>query len=116
MKVRYTKVIFGLILLLSFAVPNIAAGMPADVELTPDSTQYIEIPLTALTDVDHLAPPATEVSAQIGCNKAVFVDEQNPATNMNGGANRAYLRVGIGPEFGGELWTLLSFSQTQALM
>ena len=110
MKVRYTKVIFGLILLLSFAVPNSAAGMPADVELTPDSTQYIEIPLTALTDVDHLAPPATEVSAQIGCNKAVFVDEQNPATNMNGGANRAYLRVGIGPEFGGELWTLLSFS------
>ena len=111
MKACYIKVIFSLFLLLSFVLPGSVAGMPIDIELlTDNSVRVIEIPLTgALADVDPLAPPPSEVSTEVRCNKAVYVDDQNPTSNWNSGAQRAHLRVGIGPEFGGQLWTLLSF-------
>src|SRR4030042_563740 len=105
------KVIFSLLLLLSFVVPGTAAGMPAEIETPPDNATYmVEIPLTGAAEApEPSAPPPSEVSVNVSCNKAVYVDEQNPTSNWNSGAQRAYLRVGIGPEFGGDMWTLLSF-------
>ena len=41
---------------------------------------------------------------------AVYVDEQNPTAKYNALSQSAHLRVGISPEFGGEMWTLISFS------
>ncbi len=109
------KVIFSLLLLWSFIVPGTVAGMPAGVETPPDGAVYVvEIPLAgALATNDPQAPPPVEVTVNVKSNKAVFIDEQNPSTNMNSGSQRAYLRVGIGPEFGGELLTLLSFSPVE---
>jgi len=111
MKTNCAKVIFTLLLLLSFVMPGSAAALPADVELPTDNPTYvIEIPLADITEaVEPAAPPTSEVSVEARCNKAVYIDEQNPTTNRNSGAQRAHLRVGIGPEFGGEMWTLLSF-------
>jgi hypothetical protein len=95
--------------------------MPADIKSPPkNSIHVIEIPLTEVSvdfhsitqskgrpvPNDAAAAHATEVRA----NKAVFIDEQNHASNMNTGTIQGYLRVGLGPEFGGRLWTLLSFS------
>jgi hypothetical protein len=111
MKLYYVKVVFCLLLLLAFVLPGSVAGMPAEIEAPQENfTQIIEIPLTMVSaDTDPLAPPPSEVSVEASCNKAVYVDEQNPTGNRNSGAFRAHLRVGIGPEFGGQLWTLLSF-------
>ncbi|MBN1855992.1 MAG: DNRLRE domain-containing protein [Dehalococcoidia bacterium] len=51
--------------------------------------------------------PLTEYEVEVACQKAVFVDETNPSTNNNGALQGDYLRVGTGPEFCGQLWTLL---------
>lgn len=111
MKSNCVKVIFLLLLLSSVVLPGTTAALPASSEPQLDhSIQVVEIPLTyTLENTEPAAPPTSEVSVEARCNKAVYVDEQNPTTNMNSGAQKAYLRVGIGPEFGGEMWTLLSF-------
>ncbi|MEJ2738409.1 MAG: DNRLRE domain-containing protein [Dehalococcoidia bacterium] len=109
---NYARVIFSLLLIGAFIMPGAVAGMSAEDEVPPDSATYVvEIPLTGnIEATEPQAPPPVEVSANVGSNKAVYVDEQNPTTNMNSGGQKTFLRVGIGPEFGGELWTLLSFS------
>ena len=53
------------------------------------------------------APPPTEYEIEIACQKAVYIDEQNPVTNNNGALQGDYLRVGTGPEFCGAQWALL---------
>lgn len=105
------KIIFSLLLLASFVIPGTAAGLPASPEPQPDhSLQVVEIPLTGtLETTDPAALPPTEVSVNVKANKAVYIDEENPITNMNSGAQRAHLRVGTSPEFGYKQWTLLSF-------
>ena len=64
------------------------------------------LPLTSVRPL-AAAPPPTEYEVEIACQKAVYIDEQNPSTNNNGSLQGDYLRVGTGPEFCGDQWALL---------
>ena len=105
------KVVFSLFLVFAFVMPGAVSAMPAAIDLPDSATYVVEIPLTDTMQVPNpAAPPPVEVSVNVKANKAVFIDEENPTVNMNGGAQGAHLRVGTSPEFGYKLWTLLSFS------
>ena len=108
MKPHHLKVIFSLLFVLFLITPGAVSGMPApgisEHDLLPPAA---EVAPTDTSSMPHpSAPPLTEYEVEIRADKAVYVDEQNPGINWGGDA---YLRVGIGPEFGGELRTLIHF-------
>ncbi len=107
-----TRVIAFVLILLSYLIPGTVAGMESHAVPGADiGTHVVEIPLTGTIESTQPAapPPPTETSLNIQANEAVYVDQENPDTNMNSGVNGAYLRVGTTPEFGGKYWTLLEF-------
>ena len=106
------KIVFSLILLLSFVLPGTVSALPASVEPPPDNNTYVvEIPLTGAMEAPNpAAAQKTEVLVNVKANKAAYVDEGSPNAKLGTGAQGAYLRVGTSPEFGYPMWTLLSFS------
>jgi len=108
MKGYHLKLILCLLFVLFLVTPGAVSGMAA-----PDTSEHGLLPApSGLEPIDvsssprPLAPPPTEYEVEIRADKAVYVDEQNPVTNWG---DDVYLRVGIGPEFGGELRTLIHF-------
>lgn len=98
------RLIFSLLFVLFLISPGAVSGMPApassECSLPPPSSKV------APTDTALMSHPSAPHEVEIRADKAVYVDEQNKAANWGGDD---YIRVGIGPEFGGELRTLIHF-------